>query len=127
MICVCRLLCLTVSLLCLGTVRTLSPQEGTCTIDVSKEERVKRIRANIVNQMGLSEEPDNPKVPIVVPEEKIAELRAVQNAMGTLSTAKDKSCIVPADFAREKRVFSPTKASTIKSDSYRFDSSQLAT
>ena len=116
----CILLCL-ISL-CLAKI-VLPQEEGTCNIDVSKEERMKRIRANIINQMGLSEEPENPTVPIYVSEEKISELHAVQMSMG-ISLNNEDSCIETAEFAREKRAFRPHKASTIESNPNSFHTGQ---
>ncbi len=88
--------------------------EGTCNVDVSTKERLKRIGANVLNQMGLSEPPENPKVPVFVPPEKEAEFHALQESIGTFT--ETEPCAEPAGFAREKKTFFPVEAEALASN-----------
>ena len=110
-----------VSILLKFVASTGGSGEQQCTIDVGKEERMNRVRANILNQLGLSEAPPNPKVPVFVSEEKIAEFDALQNTMGIFPKKDDGPCTIPTTFAREKRAFSPLKAEAIRTSRHNFE------
>ena len=99
-----------------------SQDESTCTVDVSERERITRIGANIVNQLGLPEAPENPKGPVLVPQSKIDEFHVLQETSGVFIDSEE-ACAQPEVFAVEKRAFLPNRAEAYPSDPKYFEKS----
>lgn len=112
-------------------VRLVSAQTngGVCSVPLSKQERMNRVGANILDQMGLSKAPENPKVPVLLKPEKMEEFKLLERTLGVKKDEEDSppaTCTDAMAFARRKTTFSASDvAIPERTNTWKYDYGEL--
>lgn len=101
-------LVLTVIWLLLASVYAQEFIDPNCNEEVSRHERVERIRSAILGRLNLEVPPQNPAFPPNISSSKMADFNAVQELNRILRPTR-KPCTEPMAFSTTKRVSFPKK------------------